>query len=68
MPSFLEKLRQEQARINSPNDPWRLRLERARAEELSMTASSELPRRPYLISLRFRNEVEEPGRAVVWRS
>jgi hypothetical protein len=30
MPSFLEKLRQEQARINSPNDPWRLRLERAR--------------------------------------
>jgi hypothetical protein len=29
MVSFLEKLRQEQARI-SPNDPWHLRLERVR--------------------------------------
>ena len=30
MVSFLEKLRQEQARIISPTDLWRLRLERVR--------------------------------------
>jgi hypothetical protein len=32
MPSFLEKLRQEQARVNSPNDFWTLRLERVRGQ------------------------------------
>jgi hypothetical protein len=30
MVSFLEKLRQEQVRIISPNDPWQVRLERVR--------------------------------------
>jgi hypothetical protein len=32
MPSFLEKLRQEQARTVSPSDLWRLRLERVRGQ------------------------------------
>ena len=30
MVSFLEMMRQEQAKIISPNDPWRVRLERVR--------------------------------------
>ena len=32
MLSFIEKLRQEQAKISSPTDPWRLRLERVRGK------------------------------------
>ena len=66
--SWLDKLHEAQAELAARNaDPWRLPLERCKVKSATM-ASSGLRRRWCSTSLKFLNVVEEPGRAVVWRS